>query len=92
MLLTVIAFFYRDRLPDWAGKKAHDVERLASSNGLINELRPAVFNREYYQIVFNETRTTFHYVAGWLEFGKRAQSYLEEHALNSWLRVAAVAS
>lgn len=69
-LLAVVAFFYRDHIPDWAGRKAHVFERLASANGLIEESRPAVFNREHYQLVFNETRTTFHYVAGWLEFGK----------------------
>lgn len=70
ILLAVIKFSYWDELPDWAGRKAYDIEALAAWDGLTVSFIPVNFDREYYQFVFNETRMVFHYVAGWLEHGE----------------------
>lgn len=70
----MIALSYWDYLQDWTGKKAHDIEVLASWNGVAVSVFPAKFDREYYQLFLNETRTTFHYVAEWLEHGKRTRT------------------
>lgn len=73
VLLAVLLFYYRDKLPYWAGRKAYDIEGFASRKLLRSELNTPAYDREYYQLVVNETRVIFHYVADWLEHGKCAK-------------------